>query len=315
MAHEEWLLMSHGTSLAVNQHPLQRRVPRPTFMLNSVSVHSDLEAFFQSTGATLIAMRLVNLTEPVGFWLANILTAASNRALEKASTSIASVDAIMFTGAVISANFARDVVENSTWGKEKRKISWNHKANTEKFLLKLFVWNAKPLFVIHILQEWFYEWGYRKILAQKCARIAMLLAQSIMLHSKNNWEAGITFSMEVSTGASRWISRKWDCSRLEAFVRSLVLLKPRSWLLFFLINYSRFPSTFRFVPFFCRCSAKRLRGEKVDKDCNKSIIQGPIIDTRKRLSGKAINEKVINGKRETKKPGNNYLLIRLRRPF
>lgn len=61
----------------------------------TVSVHSGLDAFSKPASPTLIPMRLVDYAATLAFRFAGVLPIASDRALEKSSTAVTSVDSVM----------------------------------------------------------------------------------------------------------------------------------------------------------------------------------------------------------------------------
>lgn len=80
----------------------------------TVFVHAGLNAFCQSTGTTLIPMRLVHHTTPLGLRLAHVLAVPSNRSFEKAGTSVAGKYTIMLSRRVIPAHLTRYIIKNTT---------------------------------------------------------------------------------------------------------------------------------------------------------------------------------------------------------
>lgn len=89
-------------------------------MLNGITIHSNLEALFESARSTLITMCFIDLAQPVALWLANILSVASDGALKESSAAVARVDPVVFARAVISTDLAWNIVQNSAWRKKKK---------------------------------------------------------------------------------------------------------------------------------------------------------------------------------------------------
>lgn len=73
-----------------------RRIPRSPLLLHRIAVHSGLEALLQATAATLIAPRLVHGAASI-CCLARVMAVPPDGALEKAGTTIACVDAVVFS--------------------------------------------------------------------------------------------------------------------------------------------------------------------------------------------------------------------------
>lgn len=88
-------------------------------MLHRIAIHSNFEAFFQPTRAALIAMSFVDLAQSIGLRLAHVLAIPPDASLEKARASVARVDAVVLTGAVIATDLARYIVENPAWKRKK----------------------------------------------------------------------------------------------------------------------------------------------------------------------------------------------------
>lgn len=166
-------------------------------MLNGVTIHADLETFLKSTCSTLVTSCFVNHTKSIRFWFANILAGLSYRTLEKSSTSITSVNTIMFTRAVITTNFAWYIVQNSAWKDEKNctklvgitKLTFFLKSGEKKLKHDSIVHRSHPV------ENHSHKWIMRRL---KSARIAILFGEkSIRLHKAR---IGITTSIEISTG-------------------------------------------------------------------------------------------------------------------
>lgn len=106
----------HG--VAADQHGhlfAQRRVPGSPLVLHRVLVHAHLEALPQAAGAALVAVCLVHLALAVGPRLARVLAIAADAALEEARTAVTRVDPVVLARAVVTAHFARRVVEDPAW--------------------------------------------------------------------------------------------------------------------------------------------------------------------------------------------------------
>lgn len=120
VVHQRVATDQHGHLLA------QRGITGTTFVLHCLPIHSHVEALSQPTRSTLIAMRLIHYTDAVGSGLAGVLSVPANGPLEEPGTSVARVNSIMFPRAVITAHFARRVVEDPTWrGEERKKLISN----------------------------------------------------------------------------------------------------------------------------------------------------------------------------------------------
>lgn len=153
-------------------------------MLYSIAIHSSLEALLKSTGATLITMSLVNLTEPVGLWLTDVLTLSSDTSLEESGASIACINSIMFARAVVLAYFARSSIENSAW-REKVKLVLVRKLENKSTGK---CWNPILLFIARFLQIWFHEWMRKREMRKDRDEVSCCR------------NLGIKNSMEISTG-------------------------------------------------------------------------------------------------------------------
>lgn len=90
----------------------------------TILVHASLYALGQSTGATLIAMGLVDHTAALGLGLAHVLAVLPDGPLEEARATVAGEDAVVFAGRVIPAYLARRVVQNSTCNEIKRESKY-----------------------------------------------------------------------------------------------------------------------------------------------------------------------------------------------
>lgn len=77
----------------------------------TVFIHGRLKALGQSAGSTLIPMRFVDGASSfqVSRCLARVNPIPMDAPLEEARTTVATVDAIMFARAPISAHFARNI--------------------------------------------------------------------------------------------------------------------------------------------------------------------------------------------------------------
>lgn len=122
-SHDECFVMSHDC-VFVDEHChlfAQRWVAWSAFMLNGIAIHANFEASFQTTRPTLISVCLVDHAQSIGLWFADILTIAAYRTLKESGTTIARINAIMLARTVITTNFARNIIKNSTWEKKWKK--------------------------------------------------------------------------------------------------------------------------------------------------------------------------------------------------
>ncbi len=117
----------------------------PSLMLNGVTIHANFEALFKSTCTALISMCFVYHAEAIRFWFADILAISSNRSFEESSTAIASINSIMFARTVISTDFARHIVKNSTWKRIKR---FQSQIKLQGFESKSQTWNLTLIFML-----------------------------------------------------------------------------------------------------------------------------------------------------------------------
>lgn len=80
----------------------------------TIFIHSCFLTLLKTTCSALISMSLVHNTAALDFGFADILPVPPDGSLEEPRATIASKDAVMLPGRMISANLARDVVKNTT---------------------------------------------------------------------------------------------------------------------------------------------------------------------------------------------------------
>lgn len=105
----------------------------------TVFVHAGLNALCQPAGSTLIPMCLIHHATPLGFCLADVLPIPSNRSFKEASASIACEYTVMLSRRVISADFTRYIVKNTTWNDKKNIL----------YAMNLFTW--KKIFHLKVI--------------------------------------------------------------------------------------------------------------------------------------------------------------------
>ena len=97
--------------LEVERHlASQGRVPGPALVLDGVLVHADLGAPLEPAGPALVPVGLVHQAGTLGLGLAHVLPVPPDGSLEEAGAPVASENPVVFPRAVVSANFAGDVV-------------------------------------------------------------------------------------------------------------------------------------------------------------------------------------------------------------